>query len=87
MVTLAIKVVPGSSRSRIAGKYGDGIKVQVAAAAEKGKANRAVVEVIAEAFGVREGQVVIVSGHTQPRKIVQIDMPEEQLRGKLAELE
>jgi hypothetical protein len=87
MVTLSVKVVPGSSRSRIAGRYGDGIKVQVAAAAEKGKANKAVVEVIAEAFGVRESQVVIVSGHTQPRKMVQIDMSEEQLRGKLAELE
>lgn len=87
MVMLSVKVVPGSSRSRIAGRYGDGIKVQVAAAAEKGKANRTVIDVIAEAFGVRESQVVIVSGHTQPRKIVQIDMPEEQLRGKLAELE
>jgi hypothetical protein len=30
---------------------------------------------------------VILSGHAQPRKIVQIDMSEEQLRGKLAELE
>lgn len=87
MVMLSVKVVPGSSRSRIAGRYGDGIKVQVAAAAEKGKANRTVIDVIAEAFGVRESQVVIVSGHTQPRKIVQIDMSEEQLRGKLAELE
>jgi uncharacterized protein len=84
---LSVKVVPGSSRSRIAGKYGDGIKVQVAAVAEKGKANQAVVEVIAEAFGVRESQVVIVAGHTQPRKMVQIDMSEEQLRVKLAELE
>jgi uncharacterized protein (TIGR00251 family) len=87
MVMLQVKVVPGSSRSRVVGKYGDGIKVQVVAAAEKGKANRAVVEVIAGAFGVRESQVVIVAGHTQPRKMVQIDMSEEQLRGKLAELE
>ena len=87
MPTLPVKVVPGSSRSRIAGKYGDGIKVQVAAAAVRGKANKAGVEVIAEAFGLRENQVVIVSGHAQPRKIVQIDMSEEQLRGKLAELE
>jgi hypothetical protein len=87
MVTLSVKVVPGSSRSRVVGRYGDGIKVQVAAVAERGKANRAVIEVIAEAFGLRESQVVIVSGHTQPRKMVQIDMPEGALRAKLAELE
>lgn len=87
MVTLSVKVVPGSSRSRVVGRYGDGIKVQVAAVAERGKANKAVIEVIAEAFGLRESQVVIVSGHTQPRKMVQIDMPEGALRAKLAELE
>jgi hypothetical protein len=87
MVTLSVKVIPGSSRSRVVGRYGDGIKVQVAAVAERGKANKAVIEVIAEAFGLRESQVVIVSGHTQPRKMVQIDMPEGALRAKLAELE
>lgn len=73
MAMLAVKVVPGASRSRIAGRYGDGIKVQVAAAPEKGKANAAVIEVLAEALGVRESQVVLVSGPTQPRKVFRID--------------
>ena len=87
LATIPVKVVPGASSSRVVGRYGEGIKVRVAAVAERGRANRAVVEVIAEAFGLRENQVVIVSGHAQPRKIVQIDMPEDQLRRKLAELE
>ena len=73
MAMLAVKVVPGASRSRIAGRYGDGIKVQVAAAPENGKANAAVIEVLAGALGVRESQVVLVSGQTQPRKQFRID--------------
>ncbi|MGA2500071.1 MAG: DUF167 domain-containing protein [Tepidisphaeraceae bacterium] len=73
MAMLAVKVVPGASRSRVAGRYGDGIKVQVSAAPEKGKANAAVIEVLAEALGVRECQVVLVSGQTQPRKVFRID--------------
>lgn len=70
---LQVKVVPGASRTRVAGRYGEGIKVQVAAAPEKGKANGAVVEVLAEWLGVRVGQVMIIAGHTQPRKLVRID--------------
>ena len=70
---LQVKVVPGASRTRVAGLYGEGIKVQVSAAPEKGKANEAVVKVLAAWLGVRLGQVTIMSGHTQPRKQVRID--------------
>src|SRR5437868_10730221 len=66
--TLQVKVVPGSSRNRVVGMLGDALKVQVAAAAEKGKANEAVREVLAEFFGVKLGQVELISGQTQPRK-------------------
>ena len=70
---LQVKVVPGASRTRVAGRYGEGIKVQVSAAPEKGKANEAVVKVLAAWLGVRAGQVTITSGHTQPRKQVRIE--------------
>jgi uncharacterized protein (TIGR00251 family) len=84
MAMLHVKAVPGASRSRIAGRYGDGIKVQVAAAPERGKANAAVIEVLAEALGVKESQVVLVSGQTQPRKVFRIDgLNEAGLAGRL----
>ena len=73
MATLSIKVVPGSSRDRLVARYGDAIKVQVSAPPEGGKANQAVVELIAEALGVRPNQVRIAKGQAQSRKIVQID--------------
>jgi uncharacterized protein len=68
MILLSVKVVPGSSRDRVAGRYGDGIKVQVSAPPEKGKANDAVARVLAEFFGVKPADVALVSGHGNPRK-------------------
>jgi len=47
---------------------GDALKVQVAAAPEKGKANEAVRAVLARFFAVKIGQVELISGQTQPRK-------------------
>jgi uncharacterized protein (TIGR00251 family) len=68
MFTLAVKVVPGSSRDRIAGRYGDSIKVQVSAPPERGKANAAVARVLAEFFGVKPAQVELISAPGNPRK-------------------
>jgi uncharacterized protein (TIGR00251 family) len=73
MATLNIKVVPGARKDRVVGPYGDAIKVQVSAPPEGGKANAAVLRVLAEALGVRPGQLELVSGHTQPRKVVRVD--------------
>jgi uncharacterized protein (TIGR00251 family) len=72
MALVNVKVVPGASRDRVAGKYGDGIKVQVSAPPEGGKANKAVEQVLAAALGVKAQQVRVVKGHTQPRKVVEI---------------
>jgi uncharacterized protein (TIGR00251 family) len=67
---LAIKVVPGASRTEIAGLLGNRLKVRVAAAPEGGKANRALVEMLREWFGVRD--VEIVAGHSSAEKTVRI---------------
>lgn len=72
MATLHVKVVPGSSRNCIAGRYGDALKVKVAAAAEKGKANEAVIGLLAEALGIKPGQIALIAGHTNPRKTFHI---------------
>lgn len=69
---LAVKVVPGASRNAVAGVYGDGIKVTVTAAPERGAANEAVARLLAEVLGVPLANVQIVRGHTSPRKEVLI---------------
>ena len=72
MALMHVKVVPGASRDRVVGRYGDGIKVQVAAPPEGGKANRAVEQVIAEVLGIRAQRVRVVKGHAQARKVVEV---------------
>lgn len=70
-IELALKVVPGASRSEIAGTLGDRLKVRVAAPAEKGRANRAVVALLREWLGVR--QVEIVAGHASADKTARVE--------------
>ena len=84
MALLNVKVVPGASRDRVAGRYGDGVKVQVAAPPEGGRANRAVERLLAEALGVKAQRVRVVKGHTQPRKVVEVEGVEQgEVMGRL----
>jgi uncharacterized protein (TIGR00251 family) len=82
---LAIKVIPSASRDEVAGWLGDALKVRVAAPPERGKANAAVVRVIAAALGVRAECVRVVSGAASPRKIVEISgLAEAEVRARLS---
>ena len=72
-MTLRVKVIPRSSRSEIVGEMEDGtVKVKIAAAPEKGRANEALCALLAERYGVARSQVRILSGHGTPRKLVRI---------------
>jgi uncharacterized protein (TIGR00251 family) len=70
---LHLKVVPKASRDRVVGWVGDRLKIQVTAAPERGKANDAVIDVLAAALGVARSQVRIVTGETSPLKTVEVD--------------
>jgi len=72
MATLSIKVVPGARSDRVAGRYGDAIKIQVSAPPEQGKANDAVIQLLSRRLGVKPAQVTIVRGHGQTRKLVEV---------------
>lgn len=77
MGRLSLKVVPGSSRDEIVGWLGDSLKVKVKAPPEKGRANEAVVALLAERLGVDASTIRVVSGHGSPAKIVAIDGMED----------
>ncbi len=47
-VEFEVKAVPGSSRTAVAGEYDAKLRVNVAAPPEKGKANKMLVEFLAE---------------------------------------
>ncbi len=65
---ISVKVVPGSSRDRIAGVLGDCLKVATSAPPEKGKANSAVAKILATALDIDPQALVLVAGQTNPRK-------------------
>ncbi len=72
---ITVKVTPKSSRTELVGRLPDGTwKVKVAAAPEKGKANRELCAFLAAHFGVPQSRVKIVSGATSPLKRVRIDI-------------
>src|SRR4051795_3573043 len=68
-----IQVVPRASRVAVGPAVGDRLRVAVASPPVDGAANAAVVEILADAFGVRRADVVIVRGQTGRRKTVRID--------------
>jgi len=88
MARIIVKVVPGASRSRVVGMLGEAVKIAVAAAPERGKANEAVMEVLAECLGVKRGQISLASGQTQARKVFLVNgVSDADLRLKLQDLQ
>ncbi|MCE5186130.1 MAG: DUF167 domain-containing protein [Planctomycetaceae bacterium] len=69
-IVITVKVVPGSSRSEVVGLHGGMLKVKVAAAPEKGKANKALVEFLAKALHLKKTDLEITAGHTASVKQV-----------------
>jgi hypothetical protein len=67
---LQLRVSPGAAKSAVVGRHGGGWKVRVAAAPEGGKANAALVRLLAATLAVPARDVEIVSGHASRDKIV-----------------
>jgi uncharacterized protein len=61
-IRLRLRVSPAAPSSELVGRYGEGWKVRVAAPAEDGRANQALVALLAETFDVPRASVEIVSG-------------------------
>ncbi|MFV1958088.1 MAG: DUF167 domain-containing protein [Planctomycetota bacterium] len=67
-----LKVVPGASREGIAGRYGHRLRVKVAVPAQAGRANRAVLALLARRLGLPERDLALVRGASSPRKSVRV---------------
>jgi uncharacterized protein len=73
MLRIDILVVPRSSRTSVGPMVGDRLRVAVTAPPVDGEANAAVVDAVAEAFGVRRVAVTIVHGERGRRKTIAIE--------------
>jgi uncharacterized protein (TIGR00251 family) len=80
---LRLRVSPGARRSELVGRHGDGWKVRVTAPPEDGRANNAVLDLLARRLDVPRRALSIVSGHTAREKVVRmqgIDREESERR-------
>ncbi len=69
---LRLRVSPGAARSTVVGRHGDAWKVRVAAPPEHGKANEAVLTLLAETLTLPRSSVALVSGGASRDKIVEL---------------
>ena len=65
-----MRVTPGASRDKVLGLHGDALKVAVRQPPERGKANRAVTRLLADALDTRAANVTIARGETSRDKVV-----------------
>lgn len=71
-VELTIRAQPRASRTEVAGPYGDALRIRLAAPPVDGAANDELVAFLANALGVRKGDVEITRGHGSRSKTVRV---------------
>ncbi len=74
-VIIALDVTAGAKRSTFPAGYNEwrkSIRCQVTAPAVGGKANRAIIDLLAETFEIPRSDVSIIAGHTSSSKTVAI---------------
>jgi uncharacterized protein (TIGR00251 family) len=69
---LSIKVIPFAKQNELVSMRRDGITIQVTCGPEEGQANKAVIDLIAQALAVKPYQVTLLKGHYKAFKTVQI---------------
>lgn len=70
--TFALRVTPKAARNRIVEVDG-ALRVYVTSVPEDGKANAAVVNLLAKALGVPKSRLTLLRGHTSRCKLFQLD--------------
>ncbi|NKK98014.1 DUF167 domain-containing protein [Rhizobium leguminosarum bv. viciae] len=85
---LAVRLTPNGGRDALDGIEADGkgeafLKARVTAVPEKGKANKALILLIAKSLRIPKSSVSVVSGETGRKKILRIDGDPKDLVKKL----
>ena len=71
-IILYVKAQPGARKDAIVGEWADSLKVLITAPPEKGKANEAIVRLLAEKLGLKKSAIRVISGETSRDKRVLI---------------
>jgi uncharacterized protein (TIGR00251 family) len=69
-IVVPLQVQPGGRKNEIRGEQAGALKISVTAKPENGKANEAVIELLAKALRLRKSQIHLLSGETSRQKRV-----------------
>ncbi|MCG5481792.1 DUF167 domain-containing protein [Sinorhizobium alkalisoli] len=88
---LTVRLTPNGGRDAVDGfeTASDGeehLKVRVRAVPEKGRANQALIALLAKTLGVAKKRISLLSGDTQRKKILRIEANPEEIENRLAEI-
>src|SRR3954469_3042332 len=86
-VRMTVRVYPASKHSRVGGRYGSSeppvLVVRVTAPAVDGKANEAILELLADAFRIPRRSVRLVAGTRNRTKIVELEEADPRILAEL----
>lgn len=90
-IRLAIRLTPNGGRDSVEGVELNGngdahLKVRVSDVPEKGKANKALIAVLAKRIGIAKSAIKLISGDTARQKILRIDGDPEDLKEKITSM-
>ena len=77
---LRLRVKAGARKNEILGVHDGALKVSVTAPPERGKANEAVLALLADRLSVPASSLRLLSGQTSPTKTIFIPLPPNRLK-------
>ena len=67
-VVIRVKARPGARRNALAGLHDGALRIDVTAAPEKGKANEAIMALLAKSFEIAKSSIELISSPANPQK-------------------
>jgi uncharacterized protein YggU (UPF0235/DUF167 family) len=82
---LRLRVSPRAAHAGIVGRHGDGWRIRVTPAPERGRANQAVLALLAEALRIPRARLELVLGESARDKVVTVSgLSEDEVARRLA---
>lgn len=69
---LKVRIIPGAAHQKIVGWLEDALKIKVQAPPEDGKANKAVIALLAKHMGIAQKRIQVKQGHANSNKVLEI---------------
>ena len=71
-IIIDVKIIPSSSRDSMAGSLEGVLRIKVSAPPEKGKANKSLINFLSKRTGLKNKDISIISGKTNPLKRIKL---------------